>query len=374
MTGRTRANLLAVAVASAVLVLLGITRLLVGAMGDTGYPLSLQLPTSGGIASDQQVSVDGRLVGMVAGVELTDGGVLVHLAIDEGEQVPADAAVRVLRRSVIGEQVLDFVSDGTPTGFHERGAVVTPASIVVPVNVQELLELADSRLAAVDPDELAGALSGLADMVEGRRDDLGRLVRDGTVLTAQLAASEADIERLLTSLRQVAATIATHRDTAARTLEDLALAVETLGEIRGDLEGLLVEAPPLLTAGTDLLDRGGADLACLVRDLGTTVAHLNTRGPRSDLEQALSLNQWFFVGIEIGAPVDAGTGVVWDRVRLLTPPPPGGEPDSFLPGKRPVPPTRPGGACTSGLGPGAPAATQPGWEPLIPDGGLEPTP
>jgi phospholipid/cholesterol/gamma-HCH transport system substrate-binding protein len=371
VTARTRVNLIAVAVASAALIMLAVTQLLVGAIGSSGYPLSLQLPDTGGIAVDQQVSVDGRIVGTITGTELTDGGVLVHLEIDRDERIPADAGLRILRRSVIGEQALDFVSDGAPRRYYEPGEVATPPSVAMPVNVQELLELADSRLASVDPEELARALSGLADAVDGRRDDLGRLVRSGGDLAAALVASSDEVERLLGSLREVAATLAVHRHTAARTLDELATSVEVLGAVRADLEGLIADGPGVLGGMTDVLDRGGADLGCLVRDLGTTAAHLNADAPRPDLEQMLALNQWFFVGIEIGAPVDVGTGIVWDRVRLLTPPPPGAPPDSYLPGKRPIPPVRPGGACTSALGSGAPAAVQDDWVPVIPDGSVE---
>lgn len=362
---RTLVNIVAIAAASAALLLYAFTRLLVGAFYDTAYPISVVLSESGGLLAGQEVTLSGRVIGRVEDVRLEGDAVVAELAIHQGEEIPADVSVTVLRRSPIGEQAIDLRPPGSGQGgagaVLEPGARITALEAVTPVPVQRLLELANEVFAPIDPERAGVLVAELADAVRGRRDDLRGLIADSARFSEAIAAGEADIERFFSASRRVNAALAEAREPLARSIGDMADATEILVRIREDFRELLNEAPPVLGTLTDVVGRSQANLSCGIRSFANLNSRLASDETIEDLEEALRLNQWFFVGFDLGGPRDPA-GRVWNRILFI--PPQEAAPDSYLPDKRPIPDILPGGACVSPFGAGAPAATQPGFTPV----------
>jgi virulence factor Mce-like protein len=365
--GRLTTNLVAVALASAVLLVYAFSQLLAGALFDRSYPLEVTLPESGGLLAGQEVTVSGRVVGVVRDVRLEGTGVVATLGINEGEQVPVGAQVVVLRRSPVGEQAIDFRPAGMPTAFHQAGDVVDGSQAVTPVAVQRLLSLADEVFEPIDEDSAAALVSTLADAVRGRRDDLRAIITDSARFSEAVADNGQDYDRLFAESRVVSASLARSRETLARSIGEMADAAQVLSDMRGEFEGLLAEAPPALVQVAGLVDRSQANLSCTI----THLAELNQFASRPDVmadaEQALRVNQFFFSGFDIIAPRDP-SGNPWSRIQFMLPQQP--PPTSYLPAKRPIPEILPGGACASPFGQGAPSATQPGYFRTVPDASI----
>lgn len=375
---RTVINIAAIAAASAALLLYAFTRLLVGAFYDTTYPIAVVLPESGGLLAGQEVTLSGRVIGRVGDVRLEDEVVVAELAIRRGEDVPSGVRVTVLRRSPIGEQAIDLRPQGTGQGTGqgtspvlEPGARVNALDATTPVPVQRLLELANEVFAPIDPERAGVLVAELADAVRGRRDDLRGLIGDSATFSAAIAAGEADIERFFSASRRVNAALAQAREPLAGSIGDMADATEVLVRIREDFRGLLAEAPTVLGTLTDVVERSQANLSCDIRSFANLNSRLASDETMADLEEALRLNQWFFVGFDIGGPRDPA-GRAWNRILFI--PPQEASPDSYLPEKRPIPDILPGGACVSPFGAGAPAATQSGFTPVTVENEIVPLP
>lgn len=358
---RTLINLLALAAATAALLVYALTQLLLGLIVDPTYPLSVRLQDSGGLLGGQEVTVSGRVVGRVEGVAVTGEAVLAELAIHEGERIPADAEVVVLRRSPIGEQAIDFRPVSGEGPFYEPGDIIEAPQAVTPVAVQSLLEQALAVLEPVDT-EAAGELVGeLAAAVRGRRADLRGLLGDSADLAEAVAANERDVARFLAASRTTNAALAGSRRALARSIGETAEATEVLAAIRGDLEGLLADGTPALADLRALAEASQSDLVCTFGHLAAITTYLNEPEQRHNLQETLRLNRWFFEGVRIGGQPDA-EGRMWNRIHSI--PPQAERPESYLPDKRPVPAILPGGACVTPLGAGAPAAAQPGFSPV----------
>ena len=356
---RLAVNLIAIAAVSVVLLLAAFSSLLAGAVMDDSYPVEVVLAESGGLLGAQEVTVSGRVVGRVDDVWLEGAGVVARLSIRKGEQVPSDADVVVLRRSPIGEQALDFRPRSADSPPLEPGQRITALNAVTPVPVQRLLEKADQVLQPVDGERAGVLVSELADAVRGRHDDIRGLMSDGVRLSEALAANEADIARFFDRGAVVNQALARSRESLARSIGQMADASRALVDMRGDFEGLLREAPPVLRQVETLVGSNQANLSCALKDLGNLNEFLGRPEQQANTEEALRKNQWFFRGAEWGAPLDPW-GRVWTRIKFL--PPHAEQPDSYLPDKRPIPDILPGGACESPLGTGAGAASQPGFE------------
>lgn len=369
MTRRTVINLVAIGLATAALLLYGLTQLLVDTLFDPTYPLHVELPASDGLLANKQVSYNGATIGQVEHVSLAGDRVRLDLAIDEGVAVPADVDVAVVRSSPIGEQRLDIrpVGDGGPT--LDPGDRLRPRSVSMPTDVQGLLELATDVLEPVDDRKAGTVVAELADAVRGRRDDIRGLIDDSGDLSAAIAANGADYDRFFATSRQVNAALADSRRTLGRLIGEIGDATAVLTAMRDDYEALLASGPPVLSRTADLVWRGQPNLSCSLADLSATTAYLAEDEQRANLSEALRLNQWFFEGFNRITPQDA-RGNWWQRIHLsLKPFPPA---RGYRPGKRPVPATLPGGACASPVfGAGAPAATQADFEITVPDGRVE---
>ena len=358
-------NLIAIGVVSAALIVYALAQLLTGALLDDTYPLTVQVPNTGGLIPQQEVTLSGVPVGLVDSFELHGEHVNVNLKIDEGRRIPKDVDVVILRRSAVGEQAIDFrPHEGVDDDYFVAGDVITPNEVVTPVEVQRLLTLADEVFAPIDPTNAGKLVSELADIVRGRRDDIRSIISDSAEFSSDIADNGQDYDTLFREGRKVTRALAANRASLAQSLGDMADAAELLSAMRVDFEGLLTDAPPLLTEVTNLADRANPNLSCIISDFASLNEYMAQERQMRNLEEALRVNQWFFVGFDISAPYDHA-GRVWNRIQFIPPQEPPAQ--SYLPEKRPIPDILPGGACESPFGPGAGSATQAGYSKRIPE-------
>ncbi|CAN5127133.1 hypothetical protein BH23ACT9_BH23ACT9_14120 [soil metagenome] len=370
MRSRTLINLVTVIIASVVLVLFAVTQLLATAILDNNYPLFIELSEAGGLLENKQVTYRGVAIGEVIDVTLCDDpdvasgpectdveNVRVEMGINNDVAVPRGVEVVVLRQSAVGEQALDIrpvAATGPSTRFYEEGDVIEPGSVVLPTKTQELLELANRVFGPVDEENAAIVVRELADAFRGRSTDLQRILVDSAVLSEAVADNGTDYDRLFAASRIVNATLADNREVLAELLVDLADGAQLIGDIRGEIDGLLTTAPPVLAATTSLLDRGDANLACIIRDLADVNEFTAQPENLNNFAEGLRTYEFFFGAFRILGPLSA-LGDPWLRVELIGEPVP---PAQLYTPPRPIPPTLPGGACESVFGPGAGAAFQ----------------
>lgn len=367
---RTFANLAAVALASAVLLLYGLTQLLAGTLFDPTYPLHVELDSSDGLVENKQVSYNGVGIGEITNVTLVKDRVRVDMAINEGVEVPANVDVVVMRSSPVGEQRLDLrpVGDGGGETL-EPGDRIEPREVTMPTRVQPLLELAANVLEPVDPEQAGTVVAELADAVRGRRDDIRGFLDDSARFSATVADNGEDYDRFFAASRRVNAALADNRATLGRLFGEITEATAILTDVRADYERLLSSGPPVLAQAGDIIERSQANLSCSLADFSELTAYMAEDEQLTNASEALRLNRWFFEGINRITPQDA-RGNWWQRIHFSFEPVPPTR--SYMPEKRPVPATLPGGACSSPFGEGAGAATQHDFELTVPDGRLVP--
>lgn len=369
MRSRTLVNLITVIIASSVLALYALTQLVAGAVLGQGYPLFVPLPEAGGLTENKQVTYRGVGVGTIADVEVMGDGVMVEMEIDPDAQIPVGVDIVVLRQSAVGEQALDMrprVPETADTEYYEEGDVIEPLSApVLPSKPEDLLVLADRVFGGVDTESAAILIEELANTVRGRSDDLRSIMVDSAALSESVADNGANYDRLFAASRVVNATLADNRAELAAIITDLAEGAELIGEIRGDVDALLDTAPPVLSQVTSVLERGDANLACVVRDLADINSYVGRPPHLEDLAEGLRLNRWFFDAFRIIGAFSVVQDEPWVRVPLIAEPAP--VPLQYVP-QRPIPDTLPGGACESVFGPGAGAAVQPNHQLAVPEG------
>ncbi len=338
-----------------------------GVVFDDSYPLSVTIPEAGGLFPDQEVTVLGQAVGVITGVDVVDGGVLVQMKIQGDQQVPIDADLQVLRRSPIGEQVLDFQPQGPNWTPAETGETLRPPSVKVPAEVPFLLEKSAAFLAAVDPESINTILHELALGIGGKGQDLRDLGTDSLDLNRTLVAGIPEFERLIDTSESVLRLLQQQTKTLTHALGETADVLDILTEQQPNFERLLDTGVRTVVQADALIRNERANLECLTHDLdafsrvllgpstanGAPAALYDTK--LDELEALLQTNANFFVGFDIAGQYDEATGARWARILLSD----GEQGGIVYPELRPTPATKPGAACeTEAFGTGTQAVRQ----------------
>lgn len=245
--------------------------------GLSEYTVTAQLPDSGGIFPNAEVTYQGVPIGRVKGLQLTQKGVDVQLRLNKrGPDVPASAVAVVADRSAIGEQFLDLQPTSTGGPYLHDGSVITKSSIPPPLEdvVNSALDLASS----VPVQDLHTVIVELGKAFNGQAENLTRLVTSLDNLSKAGADNISSIVGLLQNSNAVLATQADQSDQILTWSHNLDLVTATLAGADPDVRRLLTTGTASATQLSTLLQKQGGDITKVVHDLGTTAKTIEPAG------------------------------------------------------------------------------------------------
>lgn len=302
-----------------VIALLGISYIAVkyvgaGALvGSGNYTAKVEMPDSGGIFPNAEVTYRGVPVGRVGDMRLTATGIEVDLQIrSSAPDIPSDVEAVVANRSVIGEQYVDLRPQTDSGPYLTAGSRIRSDRTSRPPTANQLLAGLDSLVSSVPitslqttVDELGTAFNGLAPSLQTLLDAQSAFITtadrnfpatatlidtSATVLATQQAAS-AQIAQFSANLRDIAATLASSDS---------------------DLRGLIAAAPQAANQVTQLITAVGPQLGVLFGNLltGAQITNANIGGLQGllvQLPQAISVGNKTITG----SGIDVGLGVTF---------------------------------------------------------------
>ncbi|TSD95087.1 MCE family protein [Skermania sp. ID1734] len=146
-------------------------------LGFRQYPVTVQLPDSGGVFPNAEVTYRGVPVGRVGDMTLTRDGINVQLLIDSSApKIPASTKAAVADRSAIGEQYVDLRPETDNGPYLESGSVIPVSRTKIPTPVQDVLANVNSLAKSVPLDDLHTAVAQLGVAFDGQGDNLQSLV------------------------------------------------------------------------------------------------------------------------------------------------------------------------------------------------------
>ncbi len=161
-----------------------------------------------GLATGSLVSVQGVEVGKVTGLDLDEGKATIRFEVDDDVVLRSGAAVQVRARSLLGEKYLALsLGQGEPLA---EGTELP--DVGQQYEIDELVAVLTPLLAAVDPEVLARATSGLAGALEDDPELLARMLADAEQALDNVAVAT---ERLDPLLRDADAAVGEGRATLA---------------------------------------------------------------------------------------------------------------------------------------------------------------
>lgn len=280
-------------------------------VGAGGYTVHLEMPDSGGVFPNAEVTYRGVPVGRVGDMRLTATGIEVDLDIRaSAPSIPADLDAVVADRSVIGEQYLDLRPVTASGPFLRPDAVIAADRTSRPPSAERLLQGVDELVSSVPITSLQTVVDQLGLAFNGTSSDLQRLLDSTSAFVTTANDNFAGTAALIDSSATVLATQQATSGDITRFSANLAAIAATLQSSDGDLRALLAAAPAAATQVTTLIDAVGPGLGVLLANLTTTaqVVSANVGGLQGllvQLPQAVSVGSQTITaqGVDVGLAV-----------------------------------------------------------------------
>ncbi|MBO0863828.1 MAG: MCE family protein [Mycobacterium sp.] len=184
---RTHVRLAAALLASLLVGFALLTYLSYNAAFSSTDTVTVMAPRAGLVMErDNKVKYRGIQIGKVKNISYSHDQAQLTLAIDSGDLrfIPANATVHIASNTIFGAKSVEFIPPQSPSAFPLRpGAHVQVSAVSLEVNTlfQSLIDL----LHKVDPVDLNGTLSALAEGLRGHGNDLGALLSGLNTLARQ---------------------------------------------------------------------------------------------------------------------------------------------------------------------------------------------
>jgi phospholipid/cholesterol/gamma-HCH transport system substrate-binding protein len=244
-----------------------------------------------GLYEGDDVRILGVKVGTVTGIERETSQVLVHLKVDRGIRVPADASAVVIAPTLVSGRYVQLTPAYTEGATMAQGAVVPKGRTHVPAEFDDLKSALNRLGTDLGPNgpgakdgkgSLSRAVDTAAANLEGRgqsmhdtlvelsaavttlsnsRDDIFGTVRAMAEFTEMLARTDAEMRSFTTQTAELSGQLADSRELLATTLADLA-------ELEPQLQAYLKSDTPLLQTTTSRLSTLSTLLAGNRQNLG----------------------------------------------------------------------------------------------------------
>ena len=245
------------------------------------YRVNLDLPSTGGLYQNANVSFRGVNVGKVDSVTLTDGGVRARLTLDSSTKIPENSRASIRSVSAVGEQYVDFSPPKDPSS-ETLGNNATVSSDDVPVEISTMLDQADRLLVNVGDSKLRSVMDEAFKAFNGTGEELQRLLDSMTLLTDEAYKNSDVMIALVREAGDVLSTQTQTADSVRAWTSNMTKVTDPLRANRPEITGILAKGPGVTNDTGQLFDSMRMSLPLLVDNLGTTsktmaVYHPNMR-------------------------------------------------------------------------------------------------
>ncbi|MER6936651.1 MCE family protein [Nocardioides sp. NPDC127514] len=269
---------------------------------------------AGGLKTGDEVRVAGVRVGKVDSIELDGNQVKVGFKIREKVNFGENSGAGVRVKTLLGDMFLELQPAGE--GQMKAGATIPVDRTESPYDVVEAFEgLADTS-ANIDKDQLAAALTTLADLTRSTPEEFQAALTGVSDLSRNLAAKDERIESLLTQLDRVTKVLDERDEDLITLMNDANQLFAALVERREAVHNLLISTQQLSKELSQLVDDSRADLKPALESLDV-ILDVFTKN-EENLEKSLRLMAPFYKVFNN----TLGNGPWWDTYIQNMPPVP----------------------------------------------------
>jgi virulence factor Mce-like protein len=244
----------------------------------SSYGITIELPESGGLLPNQDVTLRGVPIGRVERLDITPSGVNAVVTIKSTVRIPDSSDVQVSGLSPAGEQYINFVAESNSGPFLRDGSVVRLGRTSVPVSLTDLLAHADGALAQVDTAKLEVIRRELSLSTAGPQK-LADIIDGGTFLLSTLDSVLPETASMLRTSRVVLTLIADKNAGIQVANSNLSEIFAGVNKMRDGYRRLTNQAPTALSAIDNLFVDNSDTMVQLLGSLATSSQLLYLRVP-----------------------------------------------------------------------------------------------
>jgi phospholipid/cholesterol/gamma-HCH transport system substrate-binding protein len=237
------------------------------------YEVRVNLPESGGIFPNAEVTVRGVPVGRVKSLQLTPDGVQASLRIDKGVEIPTATLVKVSNLSAVGEQYVNLLPQQSAGPYLASGEALPLTAATTPLKVTTLLVDLNRLANSIGRPQLRTLVDELGKAFDGSGPELQQVLVQARSLTRSLTRLQPTTNRLLADGEQVLRTQRSLAEPLRRLSTGLDELTETIAEVDPSLRQILDEGPATLDATRKLIEENQANVGVLLGNL-LTVAEI----------------------------------------------------------------------------------------------------
>lgn len=211
------------------------------------------------LQTGSDVKVRGIQLGEVTGVTSDGSGARVRLSLDPdlAQQIPADATVRLLPKTLFGERYVSIVDVPGAAGSGRTlasGDTIRQDTSAEGVEIQQVFDRLLPLLQAVQPAQLATVLGTIAQTLRGRGEELGQTVTTVVDYLAKFTPKVPQLAADLDAFADVASTYAGAVPDLVQALDDFTTTSQTIAQQRTQLADLFSTVTTFGDTTTGFLD------------------------------------------------------------------------------------------------------------------------
>ncbi|MFC0451138.1 MCE family protein [Rhodococcus jostii] len=241
---------------------------------------------AGAVKSHTTVSYKGATVGTVSSVDagMSETGMDISLRPEQMRHIPASVQVRVVPRTLFGDQTVELVSTaGTGGARLEAGARLQPDTSAETVQMYDLYSKVYDMLSRVKPEQMQAALSAVADALRGRGEQLGRTIDSlHTVATSTAPLADSVAERA-PQIARISEQLAAAAPDVLATMDAAVSLSNTLVENTDSFTGFLAASLVVSRNSGEVLEQNADNMIAVALNVSPT---LGTMASKSDLLRA----------------------------------------------------------------------------------------
>ena len=270
------------ALALLVALIVGVAYLTLGALRwnplRSTYLATVELPASGGLLVNQDVTLRGVPIGKVSKLSIDRDGVNAEVRLNSATKLSTTTKGRVAGLSAAGEQYIDFDGGNSEAPYLTDGSVLKRGSTDVPVTLGELLGHADGMLKQIDTGKMEIIKKELGMSKEGPQK-IRDIMDGGTYLISTLDGVMPQTTSLLNTSRATLQLVADKQEGMKVASANFDKTFGGVNRMVGGFRELMQVAPKTFDATNTLFGDNSDTMGQLLGDLVTTTELMYVRVP-----------------------------------------------------------------------------------------------
>lgn len=223
--------------------------------GDTYYA---SFDEVGGLKVKDEVRIAGVRVGQVTSLELDGNSVKVGFKIKTDAEFGDGTRADIKVKTILGSMFLSLTPGGS--GQLAEGATIPAERTTSPYDVVEAFSGLAETSADIDTDQLAGALTTLADLTRNTPEEFRSALAGVSALSKVVASRDEEINSLLKNLDRVSTVLDSRDEDIVALMADADTLFKALLQRKAQIHRLLLSTTTLSKTLTGLIRESRADL------------------------------------------------------------------------------------------------------------------